>query len=568
MNAPNLLGEWLPWVWVVWFAALLALTARIWRREVLPIRPRRHAAIVLVVVSLGLLIASFLVPFRVDASGLMELFAGTEPWKGVVGKSVLELIRPLSPLDPMRIILLTRVFALGSTAVAIAVVTSIWRAHHHIEKETERIDLVLLSTVGCLLLTPSYASGLLGVFNFWFFPFVMLGMLLALVDLERRPSWLGRILFWTSLPLLAYSRPETLVATLSMTFLVILSFRKRGDRLTWVSTAVLAFAMTAIAPSVFAYLDDRVRNQPLLMGGDAAGDSSSWATGWILFRRIIQHLPINGLAVGVAMHGMGLLAMVGMVRRVRARQASVGQVAAFVFFLVEFVAIGVHREGFLRYDKYGLLVVSAIWFLALSTLPEYRASTRRVLLRIGLIGSALLFVFHVTLGMLGVGRCVLPHEPVRDAKLRDMTLLWEDTPRWVRAKCDHGTTNRVVVVMLDERGEMPEQLDKRADGAKRCEPERWPLVHQWKRAGCATDLFIPDRVESIDEILCEPSDGKHGNPLYSRRTSDHPTLGIISFHRREHVDWVREFLHRRADCGWQMEEESGAALLLRRAHGR
>ena len=566
MNAPRLVSEVLPWVWIAWSGFVSALTLRAWRRDVLPSPSRRRSAWVLLILSAGLVVASFLAPFRIDASGLMELHAGTEPWKGAVGEAALRLVRWFHHVEPTGIIVLTRLFLLPSAAVAIALASDRPTA----EPWTARgFDLRLLVLVGALLITPSFSFGVMGVFNFWFFPVVVLGVLLALHELETSPSWLGRLTLWTSLPLLAFARPETIVATLVMALLVSGASRARKDHRTWVPTLVLACGMVLIAPSMLSYLDDRVRNQPLLMGADTAGDAPFWTTGWILVRRVVEHLPINLLVLVVALHVLGGVAVFRVLRILRTRSASLAEVAALGLLVTEFVAIGVHREGFLRYDKYGQLVVVPFWLLFVVGIPMLGAVRQRKVLGAAAGAGALLFVAHVTLSGLGVGRCAAGG--ARDGMLQDETLLWEVSPRWVRSACVRETPALVVVVQLDERGAMPEQQRPAKPEGKTCEPERWPLAHQWSRAGCASAVVVPGDTERLEKVLCDPNEGVLRSPLRFDALQDpmrHPNLGVVSFYRPERLAEVTDVLRRRPDCGWEVKETARSAVLLRRTGGR
>jgi hypothetical protein len=574
METPRLVAALVPWVWVIWATTSAMVVFRVWRRDIGPDPARKRAAWLLLGLSLLLFAGAFALPSRIDASGLMELQGGDTPWKGAVGEGIISIARAVLGVRFLGIIVTTRAFLPAAGLLAIAVACSALQRDATERKLDDSwkvggVDLQLLFAGSALVLTPSFAFGVLGVFNFWFYGLLVLALLLALLELPRAPSWPARLSILCNLALIGFARPETIVAAVVAGTLIAISAFRRRDHRVWIPLAAVTIAMAGAAPSMFSYLDDRVRHQPLLMGDDTAADASPVSVVLLLIRRVAEHLPLNLLVLLVALHVLGALALVQLVRMVRTRRVTDAELAAVGLLLAEFLAIGVHREGFVRYIKYGQLVVVPVWFLCISgVLVSSLGRRRRRLLAAASIGALVLFAAHFALTATGVGRCATAEGKSRSGRTQDIELLWQTAPDWARTTCAErpGGRARVVIVQLDERGADPSQQRPPKPEGKSCEPERWPVWHHFLREGCATAVVIPARAEQVRETLCDPSEGVLSSPL--RFESLHepqqlPTHAVVTFYRTQRAEQIREALKYPA-CGWRIEEETASAMLLER----
>ncbi len=514
--------------------------------------------------------ASILFPFRIDASGLMELSGGTEPWKGASGEALLRVIRIAWPLSVRDIIHVTRAMFVPTCAVAVLAGTATesnrttwtWRG----------LDLNQALVVALLLVSPCFFFGALGVFNFWFFCLVMLALLLGWEDLSRAPGWASRLCLLSSVVLIGFARPETIAGGMVTAVLVVaFALRKRDWKLLALAV-VVALALGAVAPTVVAYLGDRMRNQPLLTGSDATGDASTWMLPWIAFRRIALHAPLNVAVLSIVFNGMGVLAAARVVRMVRERRVAWPEVAALSLIFAEFLAIGVHREGFVRYTKYGQLLVVPIWYLAARAwygLPVLRKA--RGWLAGSLAAGLAVSAASMLISWLGYTRCSLPEGRTYSARARDETLLWETAPRWAKSLCASGQDDDdhvpVVVVGLDERVQQEGEATVDMFSPPRCEPERSPLSHLLNREGCWAVAAYPAADQSVEEALFDPSRGALCGPVPFREFSpdpQSPAFAIVSFYRSERLDEIKAAVEHGSTCRWGMVEITESAVLLRR----
>lgn len=182
MDSPRLVAQLLPFVWTAWGIATSVVAWRTFRRNLLPHPPLRRVLWIAIAAAAVAFAATFVLPARVDASGLLELAGGNEPWKGAAGEALLKVLGYLVPLDLQAIILATRASVVPACALSVLVIGEpgdgkIW--------SRAGLDLRALLVVSTLLVTPSFLYGTLGVFNFWFFCTVSLAMFLAWQDVAR-----------------------------------------------------------------------------------------------------------------------------------------------------------------------------------------------------------------------------------------------------------------------------------------------------------------------------------------------------------------------------------------------
>ena len=569
MDGSRLTAQLLPFVWVIWTAATGVLAARTLRDDVWPHAERRRGLWLVLGVSVSAVVATFFLPSRIDASGLMELSGGKEPWKGASGEALLGLIRAVVPLSHEDIIHLTRAWLVPTCALAMA--ASRGQIQGPALGTIAGVDVRRVAMVGVLLATPSFLFGVLGVFNFWFFCSLVLAMLLAWDDLTRSPAWASRISLLSSVALLGFARPETIVGGIVMAALVALFAWRRKDPKLLVPALVLLVALCSVAPTIVAYLGERMRNQPLLTGADATGDASIWMLPWIALRRIVQHAPLNLLVLLVAFHAMGVLAVGRAWRMIRERRASWPEVAAMALLLTEFAAIGVHREGFSRYIKYGQLLVVPSWFLAASVLGALPPTGKaRVWLPASVAAGLVVTLASVLISWLGYTRCSRPEGQTFAARSRDETLLWNTAPRWAESVCapDRGQGPvRVVVVGFDERAQTPGRDDEDMFGKPHCEPERWPIVHLLHGSGCWAAAAYPAADRSVEEVLFDPSHGVLCSGVPFDELAQEPqraTHAIASYYAPARRNEIREAVERSATCAWEIQEITDSAVLLRR----
>ena len=568
MELSRLVAQIIPFVWVVWIATTSVLAVRVLRDDVWPCAPRRRGLWFVLALSAAAALASLVLPMRIDASGLMELSGGTEPWKGASGEALLRALRLVLPLSPTDIIHVTRAGLVPTCALAVLSLRLQRTAPPGWTKAGLDVQQVMSASV--LLLTPSFLFGGLGVFNFWFFCSVVLAMLLAWEDLSRAPSWASRLCLLSSVVLIGFARPETIAGGIVVAALVVLFAWKNKDWKLLVPALVVALALGAVAPTVVAYLGDRMRNQPLLTGSDATGDAPTWMLPWIAFRRILLHAPLNLAVLFVAFHALGLLAFLRAVSMIRQRRASWPEIAAMALILAEFLAIGVHREGFARYIKYGQLLVAPSWYLAARacyTLPPVRKIQAWL---VGSVAGGIAVSLASTLvSWLGYTRCSLPEGRTFSARMTDQTLLWVTAPRWANTLCpSQHERERVVVVGLDERAEQDGSVELDMFSPPSCEPERWPIAHLLKRAGCVAVAAYPEVNVAVEDALFDPTRGAlcRDVPFQDSAWETQPaTHAIVSYYRAERLSEIRSALGRHPSCPWEIEEITESAVLLRRS---
>lgn len=567
MDTPRLVALILPFVWVAWAAATTVLAVRGYRRDPFGDPSQRKVLWVAAAAALAAWGATFLIPARIDSSGLLELAGGEEPWKGAAGEALIAIARAVVPIDLEAIILLTRASVVPACVLAVLVIAEpraegerwIWKA----------IDLRALLAVGTLLVTPSYLFGTLGVFNFWFFCTVSLAMLLAWRDVAGEPTNAGRIALVTSVLLIGFARPETIAGGIVLAAAATVFASRRRDARLAIPAVLALLLLIAVAPAVSAYLADRMRNQPLLTGADATGSAPLWQLPWIATRRIFEHTPVNLLVLLIALHSIGVLTVVRAVRIARSRRASSLELAALAFVVVEFLAIGVHREGFTRYVKYGQLLVVPCWYLATRVWFAQPAgrSVRRLLVGAFAAGATAMVASLAFTGA-GFNRCSLPEGRTLSARRADELLLWKTTPRWVRSVCggEEARAARVVVVGLDERVPRAEGASEDAFSTPMCEPERWPVGRLLSRGGCATVSVYPDRREPIQKTLFDSETGALCRPVVAGDGGGEPkqaTHAIVTYYRPGRADDVREAIAAHPACGWEILETTPSAMLLR-----
>lgn len=567
MDTPRLVALILPFVWVAWAAATTVLAVRGYRRDLGGDPPRRKVLWIAAATALAAWGTTFLIPARIDSSGLLELAGGGEPWKGAAGEAVIAIAGAVVALDLEAIIHFTRASVVPACMLAVLVIAEPGADG---EKWIRRgIDLRALLAVGTLLVTPSFLFGTLGVFNFWFFCTVSLAMLLAWRDVVGEPTNAGRIALVTSVLLIGFARPETIAGGIVLAVAATVFASRRRDIRLAIPAALALLLLIAVAPAVSAYLADRMRNQPLLTGADATGSAPLWQLPWIATRRIVEHAPVNLLVLLIALHSIGVLAVVRAVRIVRSRRASWIELAALAFVMVEFLAIGVHREGFTRYIKYGQLLAVPCWYLATRVWFAQPAgrSTRR-LLGGAFAAGATAMVASLALTGPGFNRCSLPEGRTLSARRADELLLWNTTPGWVRSVCGGSGTQpaRVVVVGLDERVPRAEGAIEDGFSTPMCEPERWPVGRLLSRGGCETLSVYPDRREPIRKTLFDSETGALCRPVVSGgggREPQRATHAIVTYYRHERADEVREAVAAHPACGWEILETTPSAMLLR-----
>jgi len=569
MDTSKLVEQLLPVVWVLWCLSAVVLGVDVVRRDLWPHPERRRAVAILFAVAIVAPAVTLFLPVRVDSSGLMQLCTGTETWIGASGKALVRALRVVWPLSHTDIIHVTRAWFVPTCLLVILSHQAPQRSKPEWTKAG--IDLQLLLGAGVLLVTPSFLFGVLGVYSFWFVCSIELAMLLAWRELTCAPTWSARILLISSVVLVGFTRPELIVGGLVLAILAAVFAWGRRDWVLFVLAALTAVVLGAVTPTVLAYLGEQMRTQPLLTGADATGDAPAWwMMPWITIRRIAVHVPLNVLLLLIAFHGMGVLAVGRAVRMVRERRVSWPEVAAFALILTEFLAIGVHRAGFVRYVKYGQLLVVPTWFVASAAcyaLPPERKV--RAWIIGSLVAGIMLSLGSASVSLLGYTRCSLPEGHTLAARMHDETLLWKTAPQWAQSLCGgKHEPLRVVVVGLDERVMRRSNATKEMFSKPSCEPERWPLVHALMRSGCMATAAYPIAQMPVDEALFDPEHGALCREVSFDDSGQHLALAthaIVTFYRPERLAEIRSAVGQQETCRWDVVEVAESAVLLRRA---
>jgi hypothetical protein len=187
----------------------------------------------------------------------------------------------------------------------------------------------------------------------------------------------ARLVLVTSVGLVGFSRPETIVVGIVLALFVVAWAVRRKDMILAIAAQLVLLALAYASPAVIGYLGDRVRNQPLLMGTDAVGDAPVWKIPWVTARRVLYHLPVNLLALAIGNHALGWFASLRIVQLLRNRKVLISEGVAIIFLVVEFLAIGIHREGFVRFEKYGQLMVIPLGYLAIRAMQGKTSSKKK-----------------------------------------------------------------------------------------------------------------------------------------------------------------------------------------------
>ncbi len=520
-------------------------------------------------VAVAATLATWALPFRIDSSGLMELSGGSDPRKRASGKAFLRVVRVATPLPMVDIIHVTRATLVPTCLLA--VLTAARPEPRQDDRVWHGVDLNLMLVVAALVFTSPVLFGGLGVFNFWFFSIVVLALLLAWRELSRSPGWAARLSLSSSVALIGFSRPETIAGGIVLAALGAAFAWRRRDWSLFALTVLVVAGLSAAAPTVVAYLSDRMRNQPLLTGSDATGDAPAWMLPWMAVRRVAVHLPSNLVILLVVFNAMALLAATRVLGMIRERRMSWPQAAALALIGAEVLAVGVHREGFLRYEKYGQILAVPLRYLATRAWFVLPPGRRPRAWLVGTVSAAFVVsAADVLVSWAGWTRCSRPEGRTLSTRMRDEVLLRETAPRWARSLCaprkppEH---NAVVVIGFDER--VPGGDAGRADtfSPMPCEPERWPVLHLLRREGCWAVAGYPPADQSADDALFDPSHGALCRPVAFPEFARDPqtaTHAVVTFYRPDRVAEIARAVERSASCRWEVLEATESAVMLRR----
>jgi hypothetical protein len=538
-------------VWLAWLPAMAVLLARALR----PAWSRDGRRVAMLLAGAAVLVAVvFALPFQVDASSIMELTATRAhegQWKGIAGRA---LVAPWlrAGLGPFGVIVVARLSLILAVALAAALLV-------RGAGEAGGDAVPLLLGVLALLGLPSFTFGILEAHRSFFYSPLVLTTLLALRELERGPTVAGGVALVAGLVLLSFTRPELIVAALLLGGAFAYRAAARRRRLLAAGIGLAAVLCLLAVPEVLGYLFDRMRSQPLLMGSDAAGAAPTGQLAAVGLKRIVSHVPLNAACLLVSLHVVIVLAVWRLARLVRARRASWPELAAALLLLTEFVAIGIHREGFTRVAKYGQLLTVPAWYLALLGLwPELAAERRRVWQRRLVVASALFLVLNVEVSLVTPGREGPRSSRSWRARQADIALLWRDVPALGRRICSAAAPASVLVVGLDERREQFWPLGRYLGiETSQWESERSAIVHVLARSGCAVHAAYP--------VGALPAAALDAPVTFDEGPPRPPTHALVTWGE----PYRRAELRALATGAWRVEAEvEGATLLVRGAAPR
>jgi hypothetical protein len=352
---------------------------------------------------------------------------------------------------------------------------------------------------------------------------------------------------------------------------------RRRDRLDALLLGAVLVLFAVSITELAGFLLDRVRTQPLLMGSDAAPAVAAAPRGplpLVMLRRVLSHVPRDlGLLV-LALHGLALLAAARLWAMARARRATAAEWAAALLLVVEFAAIALHREGFVKLTKYGQLVAVPIWYLAVvGALGARPAERRRGWLRALVVVTAAVTAAFTVADW--TGRLV--PRGWRVPAWAD-TLLWREAPPLAGELCARGRAGgpaTVLVLGVDER--RPSSVGIRWLGveAAEWESELWPLPYLLRQAGCQASAYYPAPGRPLPallhggggpDLLCGPAppDETPGQRLRTAAPPRPTHILVTSLGPGQRGELDRALAAAPA-CAWRVERELTHAALLARA---
>jgi len=539
--------------WVLFLPLAVGVALVAVRQAVLS--SRAAVRIVLVALAAGVVVGvmGIVFPFRVDASGLLELMPdGRSPtqFKGTAGKAFVDVAAWFGVSSYRGVIACTRATAVLLPLFAAALVLPAIQGR----RETAIACTLLVASPLCL-------HGSLGVFNFWFFPLVSLGLCVGLTTLETlersgegglgaggagaseddaggagasevdagvagasevdagaagagegRAKEVRLASVWRTMALLVvglgvlligFSRPETMAsAALLALVLFVRAAWQRDLEAAFVFGGVLVL-FAAWSSLVAEFLLDRMRHQPLLMGTDVSPGASTAALSLVAVRRVLLHVPRDVLFLGVVLHVVVYFAvrrLLGVVREtVRQRRCSLVELAAAILLVTEFVAVAVHREGFFKITKYGQLVVVPAFVLGvLGEIGRRQAKQRQRLLGMALCATLIVSAVYSAADFSGWGAPCGWRVPGRADRL-----LWYEAPRLSEELCRQGRSApaTVLVLGLDERKPRGVGIPWLGIEDMEWESDIASLPIVFRRAGCKTATRYPEAGLSVRQVL-------------------------------------------------------------------
>jgi hypothetical protein len=247
-----------------------------------------------------------------------------------------------------------------------------------------------------------------------------------------------------------------------------------------------------------------------------------------------------------------------------------------------------HREGFFKITKYGMLVVVPLWYLAMQRRLPLMAPTPRRRWTVGLIVASLVVtVGYTAADWSGWGQ---PHGWRVPA--RADTLVWQEAPQVAAALC--GWRGRagdaaILVLGLDERRPIGVGITWLGVEAAQWESDLGALPHVLRQAGCRTVTRYPNptlplaRVlrggDGEPDLLCAPvradaSGGpvvppEDGSATMGRgrgaRPAVLPSHILVTYLAASHRPELTRLLAAAPECPWRVERELTNAVLLGRA---
>lgn len=541
--------------WAVWIPATVLVTRRALAGTILPFPSRRRALAAAAAVALLFVAAAYLIPIRLDPSGVVVLCHYDHGWKGLAGRGLATLLWPFGRPPCWLAILGTRLFLLPGVLLAAAVVAPLLPPGDASGRGARAGTLLIPLLV--LLATPHFVLGTASGFNFWFFGTVVLGLAAAFDDVRDRATTSGGLAAASGIVLLGLSRPEALVAALALAAGLLAASRgPRRARIRWMAAGALV-AIGSLVPSGVAYLVQSAAHDATLVGTDANAGGTPFDAVLRMAGRMARHLP-RDLAALASYHVLAVLAAWRLVRMARRRDARWGEAALAALLAVEFVAFLVHREGLVRFAKYGSLVAVPVWYLAVRTWLD-RLGGRMPWMAVALALSATLSV-----GLLPDAR---PAEWVatRGRALADARRLARDLPAFARDLCGKDPDAAVLVALLDEE-DGPIDASPGVAPAPR-EPDRWLVAPTLSYAGCGRIAVVRPPVAASAAALFASEDGP--GPACAPRAFGggdgaprRATHLLVVHDRDDRPGQVRGALPAGAGCGWRIAREAPGLLLL------
>lgn len=345
------------------------------RRVNQPKRVTFHLA-ALIGFSSAWLLLSYAVPLWVHYDSVDHLVSPDAVYKGESSRALLSLVVGSSASSHEAIVHLFRaallVVPFAAYALALLLTTpSASQRPIHASAESASPDSLRPAFVAALLLVAQPQ---------WFLPlvnveyFALFGACVALLLIGVHGFMTGRsvsavVLVFSTLVLIGFMRPESVVIALAILVLIIIAaFRDRRPVVGWVGLA-LAVLLADRAAGAIPYIMNQARTEPLSMGTSRRHDLggqpwyqllAAWASNAARF------FPKNLLYLLLFQHFLLLGGLWGGAQRVRARPLGLPPLVALVFPAFYLTIVLGKDIGFDEPVKYHALIVVALWFIALS----------------------------------------------------------------------------------------------------------------------------------------------------------------------------------------------------------